>query len=191
MRASLLDTEIKTRPVLCENPAEPRLRKIAALTSAAGTLFPLERSINERPRHARLEPRRAAESIYRQWIRYHVSGEFVNSWSQCAVDRLHHAADAVIASIRTKEGLRPFRLAPCRLGDRSSWRSIGSLAPNWPQILVEPIQGLTNLLTMRQVAVPSFVDHVFLVRVRCAEETKRRKLGRRERKSGIVPAVQH
>jgi hypothetical protein len=82
----------KLDPVLCENPAEPRLRKIAALTSAAGTLFPLERSINERPRHARLEPRRAAESIYRQWIRYRVSGEFVDRCRERVADRLRHAA---------------------------------------------------------------------------------------------------
>jgi hypothetical protein len=54
----------------------------------------------------------------------------------------------------------------------------GFLLPHWSQILVEPVQTLANLFSMRQIAMRGFVDHVLLLFLRRSEEAEEGDLRR-------------
>lgn len=65
-----------------------------------------------------------------------------------------------------------------------------SLAPEWAQIPVEPVETLVNCFWTRKGAVPAIVDHMFFVFARRPAKLEDRILRRLQWESGIVPSVQ-
>jgi hypothetical protein len=64
-----------------------------------------------------------------------------------------------------------------------------SLAPDRPQIPVEPVEALANCFRTRKSAVPTLVDHVLFVVNRRAEKVEERTLRRLQWESEIIPSV--
>src|SRR4051812_7741717 len=65
---------------------------------------------------------------------------------------------------------------PERFSDDPLLTHVRSLFPDWPEVLVKPVEALTNRAWTRKGAVPTLVDHLLFVVARRAEEVEERTL---------------